>query len=865
LPQLRIGHPFAAQSPHHQGLEALKARLAAEHVAHVDLLEKSSVSTRNGSLVQAVRSGSLHMAVVPLGELARLAPRFSAFDMPFLFRDERHVLAVESSEIGERLLNDVRSAGLECAGWWPGDFLVLASSKPILEPEDLEALDWNAPDAIETSLADVPALGSKYRAITLTHHIYKGYVVVANRASWNRLSGRAREAIRQAIRTQHESLRRRIAEVRQNVQTTLARDQAYSIFSLTLSQRQQWRQFLETEHRYGLRTPDYSGQAYLEPIDPDLIHEIQGFHLAAAKDGGREGPSLSWNSWLEDNQGRDAAALAAGNVYRINLDLARYAYRATLSRLASARLEKKLREQGELKLLLQPVLIGTTLAPAPGRPLGPQLLTVKLDRLKLGADDAKLLEAFDAGTISTRTLSDAVNLGAIASWEVKAQEIGCGSFAISIWDDARVTPLDHVVVAFPVREQNSGPKECAVAGSQAMGSGLETLLSAQADMTAGARQADAALHVFETKDDGKRRSIAVFVDRARLAAAHGSPNASDQGVYAWELASVLSTYVSDPSQLPDLIKSAHTALTQPDKRPHPFEDVAQELALKVFSGATARDTAEANKAEAALRQLVASVESPVVLVRLVSADGYAMFIPFGLLAAQAQEPILPKRFTLIQPMAARGGGDAACISAWHVARPRELQGVSGEARDLLADAAARPLGDGMELLADHASLARYFNDTSAPADARGGEGLIVLAHHNKGYLKFSDKDRPPARIPREFISRSFPPGSVAILAACSTSGESPETRALVEQLERRGIETMILSPFAVDAEFGTRLALEFERVVTEERARKSGATLLEVFDRTVQRVASAFKNEAAFRDMALEFQLVGNADLRLCK
>jgi hypothetical protein len=396
-----------------------------------------------------------------------------------------------------------------------------------------------------------------------------------------------------------------------------------------------------------------------------------------------------------------------------------------------------------------------------------------------------------------------------------------------------------------------------------MNAGLQTLLDGPTPL-AGVRTPDAALHVFESNNDGKLHSHAVFIHRKRLLAALANAKVGDPGVYSWQLASLLSAYVSDASQMPELIRAAHNAIKQGSVRPYPFEDVAGELALKVFGGASSHDRTEAAKAHLALRDVVEKAPEPAVVVRLISADGATLFVPFGLLAAQASTPEVPKRFTVIQPLQRPRPFTSACIRSWHVARPRELQGVSGDARDLLREAADAPPVASLTLMGTHDLLARYLGSKEGFAKD-SGDGLLVLAHHDRGYLRFNDDDRPPARIAHEYIVRNFQPGSAVILAACTTTGDTVETRAIVDRFIQQGIDALIVSPFAVDAEFGTRLALEVEKVVTDEHAKGSGSTLLQIFERASANVANIYKSQAAVRDMALEFMLIGNLELRLCQ
>lgn len=895
VPMLRVQHLMPPQSAQALELQALAARLEKARIARLTLeaLDRSDGAGRG--LVEAVRSGTLDIAVVPLASLGDFVPRFRAFEIPFLLRDERHAMALQFEDRDYKLLAELRAARVEPLGWWPGEALVLASRRPVLEPADLRGLraaslasaavgeasiltllqeklgaqPMRGPpaalaanlglgtlDLVEGPLTELQRLALPKVSIALTRHLYTGYAVVANLARWANLPPTAREALRRELGRAHDDARRAVASAANEARRALEQERRAVFFDISPRDRGSWRNATRSERLASAAGDDFI--RYAERVD---THRA----LMASRRGGTE---ISWNAWFEDgpeSKPKDVTALEVNRLYRLSLDLSRYPYTAGFSAGVSPGIQEILAGQGERRLLLQPVLLGAQLGAAPGSVLAPRTLAVRPERAKAAPGDEAMLAKFDKGGMATRALSRQMSLGGMVSWELKAQAVGCAGIAVTVWDQARVTPLDHIVLHIPVRQGGAGPKDCASSRTaKSMNAGLLTLLAGPAP-DASARAADAALHVFEHSEDGTSRSHAVLVHRQRLLQALADPKAADPGVYSWRLASALSTYVSESSQMPELVRAAHKAIAAPGGgRPFPFEDVAAELALKVFGGAGPHDRSEAARARDALRNAVGEAAEPAVVVRLVSAHGQTLYVPFGLLAAQAKKPEVSRRFTVIQPLAAPRAGRASCIDRWHIARPRDLQGVSGDARDLLRQAAEAPPASGITVIDNHASLAEYLATSDGAAQERG-QGLLVLAHHDRGYLKFNDEDRPPSRIAREYIKRDFPPGSAAILAACTAAGDAAETRALIDQLAAQGVEALIVSPFAVDAEFGTRLALEFEAVVAEERAKRSGATLLRVFERASAKVASVYKSQGALLDMALEFMVIGNPELTLCK
>jgi hypothetical protein len=242
-----------------------------------------------------------------------------------------------------------------------------------------------------------------------------------------------------------------------------------------------------------------------------------------------------------------------------------------------------------------------------------------------------------------------------------------------------------------------------------------------------------------------------------------------------------------------------------------------------------------------------------------------IYLPLGLLAARAANPILPGPFQIVQPMAyAAPPAGQPCFERWAVAIPQELP-EARTARSRLMNLDRTPQSWMTEWVETHADLIRFFQHR--PFSAAGGNsglGLILLAHHSEGYLWFN-RQQEPSRVPLEYIRRPFPPGSVALVVACSTSGAAPESRDLVKQLNRLGVDAMIISSLPVDAEFGSYLAIEFLEEVRQLYSHPTPRALLEILENALDRTAACFPNNpAGFREMALEFQVVGQYDLALC-
>jgi hypothetical protein len=574
---------------------------------------------------------------------------------------------------------------------------------------------------------------------------------------------------------------------------------------------------------------------------------------------------VSWNAWFEDTSKVDVKdALVVGERYIVNIDLSRYAYGERYAAIPDTRLSSELKKKEQVRLILQPILIGKLIKAPPDEPFKPQMLTLDRSRLRTDPQDEAKMKEFEGGKLSTRKFSEATNLGSIVSWHVKANSPGCATLAISVWDEASTSPLDHLVVTFPiVKKGQTRPEDCACGVMQkGLQAGLDTLLlTGTSGSSKEAELADAALHIFESFSAGSKHSTAVFVDRDELIKSRSGPTL--KGIFAWELTSVLSDYTS--GQLAEKIDGAHLKITRNIHTP--YKEIPEHFVANIF--ATDGDNTQSKAAREALQRIVSQKQNAVILSYFIAADGSVLYLPLGLLAATTSNPVLTRRFTLMQILPDQRASADACFDRWTMAIPKKLEGVvTGDGPDALENAARATSLDWMKWVTNNKELDEYMS-TGAVLPAReggykGGEGLILLAHHGRGDFTFS-KSEDPSFVSALTIAREFPRGSVAVLAACSTSGAGQEHRILVNKLNRLGIEAMVLSPFQVEPEFGIHFALAFQKIVFEERGKPNGLTFLEIFQKAIKQTIEALPKDSGYQDMALEFQVVGRTSLRFCE
>lgn len=171
--------------------------------------------------LQDTLRGDVQVTLVPIGYLAQSQPEFSAFDSIFMFRDLVSVDRYTSSVEGRRLLESLQKSGLRGLGFVHAGMVQLVASRrldpsrdfkglkvaPALGSESIArqfaalgavavpmpfgeasvALERGAVDATETTWQELVRLPPESGVVVESNHRYRGYVLVANSAAFDRL------------------------------------------------------------------------------------------------------------------------------------------------------------------------------------------------------------------------------------------------------------------------------------------------------------------------------------------------------------------------------------------------------------------------------------------------------------------------------------------------------------------------------------------------------------------------------------------------------------------------------------------------------------------------------------------------------
>ena len=91
--------------------------------------------------INAVRGGSLDIALTGNPFFTGLAPKLNVLDLPFLFSDRKHAAAVLDGPIGESLRKELEGSNLKALATWDIGWRNLTNNRrPVRAPEDLKGL-----------------------------------------------------------------------------------------------------------------------------------------------------------------------------------------------------------------------------------------------------------------------------------------------------------------------------------------------------------------------------------------------------------------------------------------------------------------------------------------------------------------------------------------------------------------------------------------------------------------------------------------------------------------------------------------------------------------------------------------------------
>ncbi len=100
----------------------------------------SSVLGDEKTMIEQTQVGAIQILRTSLGPVGSVVPEVNVFNMPFVFRNEKHMRAVIDGEIGQELLDKISAspAKLVALAWMDGGSRSLYTKKPVHNLDDLK-------------------------------------------------------------------------------------------------------------------------------------------------------------------------------------------------------------------------------------------------------------------------------------------------------------------------------------------------------------------------------------------------------------------------------------------------------------------------------------------------------------------------------------------------------------------------------------------------------------------------------------------------------------------------------------------------------------------------------------------------------
>lgn len=108
--------------------------------------------------MELMQNGALDMVKSNAAELEAFAPAYSAFNLPYLFRDQNHYFNVQEGAVGEEILASSRDSGFIGLTYYNAGARSFYASKAINTPKDLQGLKIRVQPS-PSAISMVKALG----------------------------------------------------------------------------------------------------------------------------------------------------------------------------------------------------------------------------------------------------------------------------------------------------------------------------------------------------------------------------------------------------------------------------------------------------------------------------------------------------------------------------------------------------------------------------------------------------------------------------------------------------------------------------------------------------------------------------------
>lgn len=159
---LRLAHIFGVQSLPNTTLVNIQKRLSEETDGQIELqIFPASQMGNEREIIEGVTLGTMEMGLATHSYMSKYIPEYGLFDLPFVFRDEDHLLKVLNGPIGDEIGKKlIEKKNLRYLAWTPMGFRgMMTTDRPINTLADLKGLKIRSPE-VETYTRTLSLLGT---------------------------------------------------------------------------------------------------------------------------------------------------------------------------------------------------------------------------------------------------------------------------------------------------------------------------------------------------------------------------------------------------------------------------------------------------------------------------------------------------------------------------------------------------------------------------------------------------------------------------------------------------------------------------------------------------------------------------------
>jgi C4-dicarboxylate-binding protein DctP len=234
---IKFSHVVAADTPKGKAAEKFK-ELAEKYTDGKVKVEVYANSTlyKDKEELEALQLGAVQMLAPSNSKFGPIGVReFEVFDLPYILPDLNTLRKVTDGPLGAKLLKLLQPKGMTGLAYWDNGFKHMSANKKLIAPSDYKGLKFRIQsskvlEAQFRALGAIPqvmAFSEVYQALqtgvvdgqentwsniytqkmhevqkymTVTHHGYIGYVVVANKKFWEGLPSDVRAGCEKALK-----------------------------------------------------------------------------------------------------------------------------------------------------------------------------------------------------------------------------------------------------------------------------------------------------------------------------------------------------------------------------------------------------------------------------------------------------------------------------------------------------------------------------------------------------------------------------------------------------------------------------------------------------------------------------------------